>query len=268
MTFDARLVFSHDVFIPLSRLEELISTAAAQQGLTAIAHRETLAGVALKCTRCTLSLDLEMYEGETLLALSLAPGEEMPPAEAQRMLAAMTLLLLQNLDAEEVIWLDAEIRLARDAFFAAFKRAQTNSVTVTPRRAPKSPTMNRQRPVAPRRVTRATKRNHRTQAHRFDAHVRAYDAHLREMLRREPCEAEIEELRRITTGRPRGDIRASAWAMSFAVAMISLPLAAPVVVHNIVKGEDMRFASLAMGLAGLFAALDGTGAVADMLTTI
>lgn len=70
-------------------------------------------------------------------------------------------------------------------------------------------------------------------------------------------------------GAERKDIpveaRLSAWAVTLSAATVSLPVAAPILVYNVVKGEDMRAASLVMGLAGFFTALTGSGSMTGMM---
>lgn len=61
------------------------------------------------------------------------------------------------------------------------------------------------------------------------------------------------------------EARLTTWAVSLTVATFSLPVAAPVMIYNIARGEDMRVASLAMGLAGFFTVLSGSGAMAGVL---
>jgi len=61
-------------------------------------------------------------------------------------------------------------------------------------------------------------------------------------------------------------LRLSAWMMSLATALIAAPLAIPLFVHNLVRGEDVRSGSMALGVACLYSAL-ATSGVAPGLTT-
>lgn len=88
---------------------------------------------------------------------------------------------------------------------------------------------------------------------------------MRETLLRDASEEELAELR-LETGIVPVEARLSTWAVSIAVATVSLPVAVPVIIYNVARGEDMRVASLAMGLAGLFVALDTSGAMAGIMT--
>jgi hypothetical protein len=104
-------------------------------------------------------------------------------------------------------------------------------------------------------------RNDRPGTPHHDDHVLCYEHHLRAALLRAADATEIEALRKAQGILPV-EARLSTWAVSLAVATVSLPVAAPVMIYNLARGEDMRVASLAMGLAGLFLALDSSGAMA------
>ena len=65
---------------------------------------------------------------------------------------------------------------------------------------------------------------------------------------------ELEERRAKTS-----QMRLSAWAISFTTALIAAPLAIPLIVHNLVRGEDVRSGAMALGVAGLYAVLAQTG---------
>jgi hypothetical protein len=49
--------------------------------------------------------------------------------------------------------------------------------------------------------------------------------------------------------------------MSISTALIAAPLAVPLLVHNLVRGEDVRSGALALGVAGLYATMAQTGMV-------
>ena len=255
MTCTAKLVFDREVFLSLSKMSGLLQAAAAQHGFEVVATSETLTGVTLDAAEGALALDLDMMNGETAVTLSFTPATSQPGEEDFRRLAGMTHMLLQNVPAPFVTWLDNPVRLPRAAFLSAFSDAAPTAAvtTVAPRRVAARPTASRARRAAA--------------VERQDAHVQAYEAYLRSTLRRESTEDEINEMR-LLSGVQSTEVRVSTWAMSLAVATISLPVAAPVLVHNLVKREDMRVASLAMGLAGLFVALDTTGAMAGIMTAL
>lgn len=54
-------------------------------------------------------------------------------------------------------------------------------------------------------------------------------------------------------------MRLSAWALSLTTALLMAPLAIPLIVHNLVRGEDVRSGALSLGVAGLYAGLAQTG---------
>jgi acetyl-CoA carboxylase alpha subunit len=72
----------------------------------------------------------------------------------------------------------------------------------------------------------------------------------------------LEEIERLELEERRAKtapMRLSAWAISFTTALIAAPLAIPLIVHNLVRGEDVRSGALALGVAGLFAVLAQSG---------
>ncbi|SIS91567.1 hypothetical protein SAMN05421759_10690 [Roseivivax lentus] len=264
MTYSAKLVFQSEVFLSLSRIDAALRAAAAQHGLTVSAATETLTGVTLDCDRAVLSLDLDMSEGETRVALSLKGRGLLSGEEGCRRLAGITQLLLKNIRAPFVIWLDNDVLLPRDAFLSAFDAPDADAPAVAPRRVRARPTASPTRRVRALRSPAPANAADGPGIVRLDAHVRAYDAYLRDELCRDASEAELDALRQ-EAGITPAEARMSTWAVSIAVATVSLPVAVPVLVHNVVRGEDMRVASLAMGLAGLFVALDSSGAMAGIV---
>lgn len=60
-------------------------------------------------------------------------------------------------------------------------------------------------------------------------------------------------------------LRLSAWSMSFATALVAAPLAIPLVVHNLVRGEDVRSCALALGVAGCYASMAHAGLVPSLM---
>jgi hypothetical protein len=72
----------------------------------------------------------------------------------------------------------------------------------------------------------------------------------------------LEEIERMELEERRAKtapMRLSAWAISFTTALIAAPLAIPLIVHNLVRGEDVRSGAMALGVAGLFAVLAQSG---------
>ncbi len=72
----------------------------------------------------------------------------------------------------------------------------------------------------------------------------------------------LEEIERMELEERRAKsapMRLSAWAISFTTALIAAPLAIPLIVHNLVRGEDVRSGAMALGVAGLYAVLAQSG---------
>ncbi len=265
MTCAAKLVYDHDAFLSLSRLDALLRSAAAQQGLHAKSATETCTGLTLDCDLATVTLDLQMADGETSIEVTLRGDEILAGEEGHRRLAGIVRTLLNNTEAPFVVWLDHAIRIPRDAFLSAFAGTASEAAPVAPRRVTARPAPSRTRRAAALQDFRPANGADAPGVLRQDAHVKAFDAHLRATLLRDASEEEIEALR-AETGVLSTQARMSTWAVSLAVATVSLPVAVPVLVHNVVRGEDMRVASLAMGLAGLFVALDSSGAMAGIMS--
>ncbi|WP_292287057.1 hypothetical protein [Marivita sp.] len=61
--------------------------------------------------------------------------------------------------------------------------------------------------------------------------------------------------RRVTSA----PLRLAAWSLSFATAIIALPLAFPLIMHNALRGENLRAATMSLGVAGLYAGLAQSG---------
>ena len=271
----ATLIFETEQFVSLPKVAERLTAKLRKEDCFEIAET-SLTSLQLSSELVDLTLDLAFENQETLLRLSIdaQPGATITTEQMQAQLARLTFVLAQQLPVGFVIWLGTELRIPRETFVEGLQ-AQFGE-TVLPFRQ-----------VSPRRVTsarRVTERpsaevidsvmqqieNHdagidavRTDDMRYDAHVQAYERHTRAIMLREADEQELEVLREEVGEQPI-EARLSTWAVSLSVATVSLPVAAPVMAYNLVRGEDMRVASLAMGLAGLFVALDTSGAMASV----
>ncbi|MDJ0821535.1 MAG: hypothetical protein QNJ09_06950 [Paracoccaceae bacterium] len=271
----ATLIFETEQFVSLPKVAERLTTKLRADDAFEIAET-SLTSLKLSSSLATLSLDLAFENQETVLRMSLdtAPGAQIAPEQLQAQLARLTFVLAQQLPISFVIWLGTDLRIPRERFVDGLS-AQFGE-TVVPFR-----------PVAPRRVTSARRVTERPSAEvidrvmeqvesydpeqddvrtddiRFDAHVQAYERHTRAVLLRDADEDELEALRG-EEGYVPVEARLSTWAVSLSVAAVSLPVAAPVMAYNLARGEDMRVASLAMGLAGFFLALDTSGAMASV----
>ncbi|SHH78136.1 hypothetical protein [Marivita hallyeonensis] len=115
---------------------------------------------------------------------------------------------------------------------------------------------NRSR-IIPRKVRVATSRRREERARlakQDNLTMAAMRSHLLKANSEEFEHLELEERRAKSA-----PLRLSAWAMSFSTALIAAPLAIPLLVHNLVRGEDVKSGAMALGVAGLYAALAHTG---------
>lgn len=262
MKCQAKLVFDAEAEFPIDELGRSLAVAIGQQGLGPSEIEARSSGLEASAGAHAITLDIQRDATATYLVIGVfRPGPEAQPVK--KLLAGITRTFALNQAPGSVVWLETEVPLPRDAFLEAFAPDAAPCRPVRPRRVDHAEV-----PVEPRHVLpEIANTGVPPRALRADAHVRAYEKHLREVLRRPATPEELEELREAAGIQPT-TVRLSTWAMSLAVASISLPVAAPVIVHNLVKGEDFRFASLAMGLSGLFVALDTTGAMADIVTNL
>lgn len=63
-------------------------------------------------------------------------------------------------------------------------------------------------------------------------------------------------------------MRLASWMLAISVGLFALPVAAALVVLNMLRGEDLRRAAQAMALTGTFLSLDSTGATAQTLSAL
>lgn len=228
----------------------------------------TLVGVGAETSTLSVTLETGVLADRGRLTLTVAArdGAEVASEKLQARLAALAWQLLTRVPATEVAWLDHAEPLPRTRFLEALAPA-LGRAAVTPRRCAPTTAATTLRPrravrAAPTRA--AANETLRPGDRRADAHVRAFEAHLRRDLVREASEAELAAAAPDGGSMPT-EARLATWAVTLGAACVSLPVAAPVLVMNVMQGEDFRAASLVMGLAGLFAALDTTGALASVL---
>ena len=62
--------------------------------------------------------------------------------------------------------------------------------------------------------------------------------------------------------------RLTTWMLAITVGMFSLPVAAALVVINLLRGEDMRLSAQALSLTGLFIALNSSGMLTNTLAML
>lgn len=282
---NAVLIFDHSCFIALTTVaglvREALSRPEAEVSDVSLTSMELRAGVS------RIRLDLTFLSKETLLNVALDRIDDSEPSDVE--LAKIVYALAQHLPMRSVEWGDTGVRIPRDRFVGGLAHSFGNSADAqtgrpalrvakagtarpvrgaTRRPRATAPTMPRRvsaghaaQPVARPRIAR-DKAPSRDKGF-CDAHVHTRDAHLRRTMLRDATSGELVALARDTNQQPV-EVRLTTWALSIAVATIALPLALPLVVHNLKWGEDMRAASLAAGVAGLFVALDSAGAIAAL----
>ena len=73
----------------------------------------------------------------------------------------------------------------------------------------------------------------------------------------------VEDIREETA-----PLRLAVWMMSFIIALFALPVAAALIVVNLVKGENLRLASQTAALTGTFVAFQAYGTTAQAMTVL
>jgi hypothetical protein len=98
----------------------------------------------------------------------------------------------------------------------------------------------------------------------------AEDAERLRSLRAAFCEPETEELPDPSAGirEETAPLRLSVWMMTFTLAIFALPVAAGLMVFNLLRGENLRLASQTAALTGLFMSLQASGAMAEAVEMV
>ena len=160
--------------------------------------------------------------------------------------------LYRTLDAHTVYLNGSGQQLSPAEFLAAGQTLSTWTEAVTP--------------VVPRKVrlSRSLRAAQRSQAAQFDnVMLRDIRAKMNSVTEDDVRQLELDERRARSA-----PLRLSAWALSFATALVALPLAFPLIIHNALRGEDLRAGAMALGVAGLYAGLAQSGmapVLADLL---
>ncbi len=281
----AQVVFHGERFVSLPKVADLATQHLRRNGAShATVTEASLTGLVIETEVLAVTLDLAFVSGETVLTVGLALPDGTDDAAALADLAALLYPLAQSLPATDVVWAGSDLRIPRDTFlqrladmFGPRDPDPAPAVSqIAPRRvarkarakAPARPVapacaalLRALPPVAPDARVATANDNAPLGSRHYNAHVKAYERHMRAAFLRPADEAELEALREAEGIIPT-EARLSTWAVSLSIAVISLPVAAPVMIYNLARGEDFRVASLAMGLAGMFVALDSTGASA------
>lgn len=291
----AKLVFQGERFVSLPKVAAILEAHLTEGGHEDVRQIEaSLTGLCVETQEKQILLDMAFEDGETVLSVRIeAPGTATATNLAS--LAAAVYPIACQLPVAFVIWAGTDLRIPRQTFVDGlakqFGKIETKSDDATSTARPSAEVCQ----IAPRRVAaQAGARTTRPLAgaasnpvasclpavdraarlisananvelgcNRYDAHVEAYEHNLRSSMLRLADRDEIEALRD-EYGIVPLEARLSTWAVSLTIATVSLPVAAPVMIYNVARGEDMRVASLAMGLAGFFLALNSSGAMAGV----
>lgn len=276
------LFVAHQDKAHLNALSEILRYALMTQVLPEPHSANDMdGGQCLTTSDLALTLRWSQDDDEARLIIALGYTQPTDPPDTTRLQGLLIDLLrplVAALRVRSVDWLQTGVRIpARDFVDAVCAdEDEADQSRIAPRRVARAagastarPTPGPARPahianlptcsraVHPRRIRPATGTAARRlplrhgPPSRHDAHVHQYEAHMSQTLRRPPTRAELEAMRE-ASGHPSTPERLAIWAISLSVATVSLPVAVPVLVGNLVQGENLRAASLVMGLAGVF----------------
>jgi len=209
---------------------------------------------------------------------------------AHSALALATLELAQALDPDYVQWLQPDMMLQTSSFLSVLEKVTPRRVSAA-ERAQTADAARRKRPnqVLPfsqaqaNRVSRlfpdiddtCERLDSRTRLEApIDAVVeptedRSNLPYLRAVFRREDEAAVSPGLTKVDyNAEPSTASRLAAWAVSLAVALLSLPVGIALMVYNLLRGEDLRLAFTALALTGTFTGLAALGLVEKAMTTV
>ncbi|MCK0150994.1 hypothetical protein MWU54_13215 [Marivita sp. S6314] len=190
-----------------------------------------------------LTVALDEVKGACIILVATR-GQD--PALCAARLANIATDLVRDYDVHTVFWNGSDVPIAARDFL------QDGCQTLVPGVAdelvvPRKVHLRGGSPRKTRRAKTAQLDHWLLQAMR--AHVLSIDPGEIEMM-------ENEERRAKTA-----PMRLSAWVLSIATALLATPLAIPLMVHNLVRGEDVKSGALALGVAGFYATLAQTGMV-------
>ncbi|MBM2322703.1 MULTISPECIES: hypothetical protein [Marivita] len=188
----------------------------------------------------TLTLAIDEVGNSSVIMLA-SRGTEARAAAAR--LANVAAELCRDFDAHTVFWNGSTTPVAVADFLAAGDTIADDGFAkarIVPRKVSANARM------------RSTRRRKATQMDNWM--MTAVRAQMNGVTLEEIERMELEERRAKSA-----QMRLSAWAISFTTALIAAPLAIPLIVHNLVRGEDVRSGAMALGVAGLYAVLAQTG---------
>ncbi|WP_425101248.1 hypothetical protein [Tropicibacter sp. S64] len=278
----ARLVLTGTGFVSVYKLAEKLGEALSRCTGAAFALQDAaLTGVTVVSCDHAVQLDLGFEGDETCVSVTVQSADLGTDA-AQALLARLVYPMVASFPVAAVVWPGTTLRIPKDAFLTglgATLAPQAAAITaIAPRRVIRTDSTGALRRKAVRIDRGAATEPSLPRdaggnvialpvalpaAQAFDAHVHAFEAHQRAQLLRAASKSELQAIR-LAEGIQTPTERLSTWAVSLSVATVALPVAAPLIAYNLVKGEDFRVASLAMALGGLFVTLGSTGVMASL----
>ena len=186
MIASAQLIFDSQTIIALPQLLDLLRGHLREGDFEdGTLTESSLTSMTLENGNFLLTLSMRLSGEECIVTLALSTGMDAPMAR----LAQLTYALVDAAKPQAVIWSDTGLRIPARAFLDGLARSfapkPAADVHVMPRRVG-TPSVHTARPAP--YLTRKTDT-------RYDAHVAAHEAHLRDSLRRDATMAEIAALR-------------------------------------------------------------------------
>lgn len=255
----AKLVFDGERFVSLPKIADMLG--GVLWGSAPLTMEDvSLTSMLLQGTDVAVLLDLSFEGSETVLSLWTKQDNPNAATVAAQM-ARMCHALARSLPVSVVIWGKNGTRIPRDAYVAALAdfvpKPETATVSRISPRGVNGVCRSATPPEQPRPGTDTDGASLRSEHTRYDAPGRARP----KAPHATPRPAEAPESKFDMKPALPPEARLAAWAVSLSAASLSLPVAAPVMVYNILHGEDLRAAALSLGLAGFFFALAANGAV-------
>ncbi len=198
---------------------------------------------------------------------------------AHAALALSTLELAQVLDPDFVQWLQPDMMLQTSSFLSVLEKVTPRRISTADlqhradaaRRKRPQPLLPLSQPQAnhvtrlfPDIDTTLERLEHRSVSEKAQGADMAQSLSSGLPLLHEaepPAPAEVERTE------PTVLTRIAVWALSFIVALISLPVGLALMVYNLLRGEDLRLAMIALALTGLISALVTAG-ITDQAVTM
>lgn len=209
---------------------------------------------------------------------------------AHSALALATLELAQVLDPDFVQWLQPDMMLQTSSFLSVLEKVTPRRVSAADRAKDEAAARRRRpNPVLPFSQTQANRVSRlfpdiddtcdrldsrtRLEAPAIEATVTEDSTnlpYLRAVFRREAEAPLVTEdvAAPLGTDEPSTTSRLAAWAVSLAVALLSVPVGLALMIYNLIRGEDLRLALTALALTGLFTGLVELGLFERAMTAV